>query len=100
MTYTDWAATVLFYRTLHSVQAFLVEEHAAGRLTEVPQKHEARGRVLRQEHETVWRPYKRLHQLSTQARYRCSVIPPARIAEAERHAQQVDEAIERMRSGA
>jgi hypothetical protein len=71
----DWAITMLFYAGLHYVDAYLTQ--SAGR----PKSHQQRDRIIETNGSLspIWEDYRRLKDISEQARYQIAAYDESKM---------------------
>lgn len=96
--FSDWTATVIFYRAVHLVEMlFAVDHWHSG-------SHQERNEKLQKEHQEIYAEYHPLYNYSRFARYDCRKFEGARINECFRRLEQVEkkvrEGIAKLKAGA
>lgn len=95
-TFPDWGATVLFYTALHHVEAFLKEEVALGHIRQETfdalEGHQGKNEFISAHYPELFKPYKRLYQVSRLGRY-LGKVDPQRVIAARGELQAVKDAL-------
>jgi hypothetical protein len=89
--FSDWSATVLFYRALHLVDAYFAERASH------PQNHHQRILLVNQLLPEVASDYADLYDVSIDARYEAiGLVDPTRYADAQFGFERIDQALRRL----